>query len=213
MSWQMCHAPARPQPSLFPNPDTFRCKPHDKISTGFRARCDAGDSPCRRGGGCAGAVAGWAVESRQMEKLPESAAPARLSGGGRGRCCRGGKRAVRWPANGAGHCLKVHGTLNKKSREFIGIRVPRCDTGDSPCRQCGRRAGAVAGRAVESSQTEELPESATPAPLPGRVPAVADYGGNAVGGEAGKRCWSLPKSAWHLQRKFLRIYWHPRHSL
>jgi len=163
MSWQMCHAPARPQPSLFPNPDTFRCKPHDKISTGFRARCDAADSPCRRGGRCAGAVAGRAVESSQTEKLPESAAPARSSGGGSQSLLPGGKRAVRWPANGAGHCLEVHGTLNKKSREFIGIRVPRCDAGDSPCRQCGRRAGAVAGGAVESWQTEKLPESAAPA--------------------------------------------------
>jgi len=71
---------------------------------------------------------------------------------------------------------EVHGTFSKNPREFIGIRIIWCDTGDSPRGHGGRRATAAAGRAVESSQSEESPETATTATSPGTVPAVADTG-------------------------------------
>jgi len=77
--------------------------------------------------------------------------------------------------------MKVHGTFNENHREFTGIRVTLCDTGDSPGRPGGRGGTAAAGWAAESSQTEKLPESARPAVWPGTVPAVADTRGNTMG--------------------------------
>ena len=72
--------------------------------------------------------------------------------------------------------LKVHGTCRENPRDFIGIRIIRCNTGDSPRGYGGRRATAAAGWTVESSQSEESAETATTVPLPGTVPAVANTG-------------------------------------
>jgi len=71
---------------------------------------------------------------------------------------------------------KVHGTCSENPREFIGIRIIWCGTGDSPRGHGGGRVPAAVGWAVESSQTEESTETATTVPLPGTVPAVADTG-------------------------------------
>jgi len=70
----------------------------------------------------------------------------------------------------------VHGTCSENPNDFIGIRIIRCGTGDSPRGHGGRRAPAAAGWTVESSQTEVSTETATTALLPGTVPAVADTG-------------------------------------
>jgi len=80
------------------------------------------------------------------------------------------------------------------------MRIIWCNTGDSPRGHGGRRAPAAAGRAVKSSQTGQSPETATTAPLPGTVPAVADTGEmrRAVASKNGPL---RPKGAWHLQRR------------
>jgi len=75
----------------------------------------------------------------------------------------------------------VHGTFSENPSEFTGNRIIGCDTGDSPRGHGGGHATAIAGWAVESSQSEESTETATTGPLPGTVPAVADNGGNQVG--------------------------------
>jgi len=79
------------------------------------------------------------------------------------------------------HDLKVHGTCSENPRDFIGIRIIWCDTGDSPRGHGGMCATAAVGRTVEPSQSEESIETTTGGPLPGTVPAVAGNGGNAVG--------------------------------
>jgi len=81
-----------------------------------------------------------------------------------------------YPLPQSAHDIKVHGTLSENPRDFIGIRIIWCGTGDSPRGHGGGRATVAVGRTVESSQTEESTETATPAPLPGTVPAVANTG-------------------------------------
>jgi len=82
---------------------------------------------------------------------------------------------------------EVHGTCSEKPSDFIGIRIIRCGTGDSPRGHGGGRVPEAAGWTVESSQSEESTEIATTAPLPGTVPAVSDTGEMrwAVAGEKG----------------------------
>jgi len=92
-----------------------------------------------------------------------------------------GNEVGRWPAKRARygpqvHGPQVHGTCSENPREFIGIRIVWYDTGDSPRGHGGGQATAAVGWAVESSQTEESPGTATAVPLPGTVPAVADTG-------------------------------------
>jgi|GEM_PF-3033657 len=81
-----------------------------------------------------------------------------------------------WPENWARYRVEVHGTCSENPRDFIGIRIIWCNTGDSPRGHSGGRAPVAAGWTVESSQSEESPETATIAPLAGTVPAVADTG-------------------------------------
>jgi len=73
--------------------------------------------------------------------------------------------------------LRCMAPEKKNPREFIGVRIIWCGIGDSPRGDCGRRATAASGGAIESSQTEESPETATGRRLPGTVPAVAKIGG------------------------------------
>jgi len=81
----------------------------------------------------------------------------------------------RWQ-KGALYGPEVHGTFSENPREFTGNRIIWCDTGDSPRGHGDGRAPAAAGWTVESSQSEESPETATTVPMPGTVPAVADTG-------------------------------------
>jgi len=87
-----------------------------------------------------------------------------------------GNEVGRWPAKRARYGPKVHGTCSENPREFTGIRITWCGTGDSPRGHGRRRATAAVGRTVESSQTEDSPETATTVPLPGTVPTIADTG-------------------------------------
>jgi len=133
------------------------------------------------------------LESSQTEESPETATTAPLPGtvpavAGTGEM-RGAVAGEKGPLRllGAWHLpqksygFQVHGTCRKNPRDFIGIRISWCDTGDSPRRHGGSRATAAVGWTLESSQTEESPETATTAPLPGTVPAVADARGNEAG--------------------------------
>ena len=143
--------------------------------------CDTGDSPRGHGGGRATAAVGRTLESSQTEESPETATGRRLPGTVPAGADTGGNEVGRWPARGARYGTEVHGTCRENSREFIGIFIIWCDTGDSPRGHGGGRATAAVGRTLESSQTEESPETATTMPLPGTVPAGADTGGNEVG--------------------------------
>jgi len=87
----------------------------------------------------------------------------------------------------------VHGTCSENPRDFIGLRIIRCGTGDSPRGHGGRRATAAVGWTVESSQTEESTETATTAPLPATVPAVADTGETRWAGAGKKRPFYGPE--------------------
>jgi len=109
-----------------------------------------------------------------------------------------------WPTNWARYRLKVHGTCSENPRDFISMRIIWCNTGDTPRGHSGRRVPAAAGWTLESSQSEESPETATTAPLPGTVPAVADTtkmrwgSGRQTGLVTALRC--MAPAAWHLQR-------------
>jgi len=74
------------------------------------------------------------------------------------------------PAGCRQYVPKVHGTLSKNPRDFIGIRIIGYDSGDSPRGHSGGRATAGVGRAVESSQNEESTETAATAHCRGQSP-------------------------------------------
>ena len=63
-----------------------------------------------------------------------------------------GNEMGRWPANGARYDTKVHGTCGEKLRDFIGIRIIWCGTGDSPRGHGCRCATAAVGRAVDGKK-------------------------------------------------------------
>jgi len=139
-------------------------------------RCGTGDSPRGHGGRRVTAAAGWMVESSQTEESTETATTVPLPGTVPAVADTG---EMRWAVAGKKRPLygrEVHGTCSENPDDFIGIRIIRCGTGDSPRGHGGRRVTAAAGWTVESSQTEESTETATTALLPGTVPAVADTG-------------------------------------
>jgi len=157
--------------------------------------------PCNSGGWPGGRI----VTNRRVPRNRNNCAVARDSP--RSRRHRGndvGRGRQKWARYGP----EVHGTFCANPRDFIGMRIILCGTGDSSRGHGGSRATAAVGRAVESSQTEESPETATTVPLPGTVPAVADTG-EMMGAAAGKkglvtalRCMAPATTvAWHLQRR------------
>jgi len=143
--------------------------------------CDTGDSPRGHGGGRATAAVGRGVESSQSEESSETATSGPLPGTVPAVADSRGNKVGWWMVNRARYGRQVHGICSESLRDFIGMRIIWCDTGDSPRGHGGRRATAAVGRAVESSQSEESSETATSGPLPGTVPAVADNWGNQVG--------------------------------
>jgi len=158
------------------------CSENSREFIGIRiVWCDTGDSPRGQGGRRAPAAVGRAVESSQAEESPETAKTAPLPGTVPAVADTRGNEVGRSTAKRARYgpevCPKVHGTCRENPREFIGIRIIWCATGDSPRGQGGSPETAAVGRTAESSQTEESPETATTAPLPGTVPAVADTPG------------------------------------
>jgi len=176
--------------------------------TGIRVTlCSTGgqSGQARRQGWNSGCCLGGRIVASR--KLPESATPAASAGTVPAVADTG---EIRWGGDrqtGPVTPKKVHGTLNENHREFTGIRVTLCSTGDSPGRPGGMGGTAAAVWAAESLQTEKLPESARPAALPGPVPVVADTRGNTP------IKVHAHKGAWHLKRKSSRIYGYPRHFM
>jgi len=153
------------------------CSENSREFIGIRSIwCGTGDSPRGHGGGRATAAIGWAVKSSQTEESTETATTAPLPGTVP---AVADTRDMRWDGagkKGARYGRAVHGTCSENPRDFIGVRIIWCGTGDSPRGDGGGRATAAVGWTVESSQTEESTETATTVPLPGTVPVAADTG-------------------------------------
>ena len=87
--------------------------------------------------------------------------------------------------------LKVHGTCSENPRDFIGMRIIWCGSGDSPRGQSDGRAPAAAGWTVESSQSEESPRNRNDYAVAGDSPRSRRHREHEVGAGAGK-LGSLP---------------------